>query len=84
MRPRLPCRKANTRKIRLENKCNKMISDKIEKNRGNDKTPKKKAIKRIRTKLDTKIKSNKILRDKIKKNLKFKNIKNKINSNQTK
>jgi hypothetical protein len=41
MRSRLPCRKANTRKIRLENKCNKMIRDKIEKNRGNDKTPKK-------------------------------------------
>jgi hypothetical protein len=42
----------------------------------------KRAIKRIRTKLDTKIKSNKILRDKIEKNLKFKNIKSKINNNQ--
>jgi hypothetical protein len=42
----------------------------------------KRAIKRIRTKLDTKIKSNKILRDKIKKNLKFINIKSKTNNNQ--
>ena len=42
----------------------------------------KRAIKKIRTKLDTKIKSNKILRDKIKKNLKFINIKSKTNNNK--
>jgi hypothetical protein len=30
--PRLPCRKTNKRKNRLENKCNKMIRDEIEKN----------------------------------------------------
>jgi hypothetical protein len=41
MSPRLPCRKTNKRKNRLENKCNKMIRDEIEKDWGNDKTPKK-------------------------------------------
>jgi dsRNA-specific ribonuclease len=58
-----------------------MTSEEIKKIKERIKHKKKKTIKRMRTKLDIKIKLNKIFREKIKKNLKYKSIKSKTNNN---